>query len=56
VILLPIDRVRYLITHELVHLIEHSHSARFYEILGRVAPDYEEAEHWLEENGDLYDL
>lgn len=55
-ILLPIDRVRYLVTHELVHLIEHSHSARFYEILGRVAPDYEEAERWLKENGDRYDL
>jgi hypothetical protein len=55
-ILLPIDRVRYLATHELVHLIEHSHSARFYEILGRVAPDYEDAERWLKENGDLYDL
>lgn len=56
VILLPIDRVRYLVTHELVHLIEHSHSPRFYEILGRVAPDYEAAELWLKELGDRYDL
>lgn len=56
VILLPIEKVRYLILHELVHLIEHNHSTRFYEILKRVSPDYEEEELWLKLNGDLYNL
>ena len=56
IILLPIDMARYLVIHELVHLLEHSHSAKFYEILRRVAPEYENVEFWLKENGGLYSL
>ena len=56
VILLPSAMIRYLILHELVHLLEHSHNPRFYEILERVAPDYQESEDWLKLNGDRYSL
>ncbi len=55
-ILLPPDMVRYLITHELVHLHEPNHGPAFYERLARVAPDYEEREAWLEKHGDEYSL
>ncbi len=32
--------IDYVITHELCHLIEHNHSARYYELLGNVMPDW----------------
>ncbi len=41
---------------ELVHLLEGSHGAQFYERLRRACPEYEGREAWLEENGDRYGL
>ncbi len=32
--------IDYVITHELCHLIEHNHGARYYELLGKVMPDW----------------
>ncbi len=55
-ILLPPERIDYLIAHELVHLHEHNHSPAFYERLRRAAPEWERQEDWLRLNGDLYDL
>ena len=55
-VLLPPDVVRYLIMHELVHLHEHHHGPAFYERLGRAAPDYEEMEAWLRDNGDRFQV
>lgn len=56
IILLPPERIDYLILHELVHIREHNHSPAFYEHLRRVAPEYEVHEEWLRRNGDLYNL
>lgn len=55
-ILLPPERIDYLILHELVHLHEHNHSPAFYERLRRAAPEYEIHEEWLRRNGDQYGL
>lgn len=55
-ILLPPERIDYLILHELVHLHEHNHSTAFYDRLRRAAPDHERHEEWLRRNGDHYRL
>jgi len=44
----PIDTIDYVITHELCHIIEPSHSAKYYRALGRVMPDWEERKERLE--------
>ena len=55
-ILLPPERIDFLILHELVHLHEHNHSPAFYDRLKHAAPDYERQEEWLRRNGDQYGL
>lgn len=56
IILLPPERIDYLIQHELVHLHEHNHGPAFYERLRRAVPEYEHHEQWLRVNGDRYSL
>lgn len=56
IILLPPERIDYLIQHELVHLHEHNHSPAFYQRLRRAVPDYETQEEWLRVHGDQYQL
>ncbi|MDD5677880.1 MAG: SprT family zinc-dependent metalloprotease [Kiritimatiellae bacterium] len=55
-ILLPPERIDYLILHELVHVHEHNHSPAFYERLRRASPDHKQHENWFLRNGDLYSL
>ena len=55
-ILLPPERIDYLILHELVHVHEHNHSPAFYERLRRASPDYKQHEDWFRRYGDLYSL
>lgn len=55
-ILLPPQKVKYIVLHELVHLLEHSHGPRFYENLQRVSYDYKKQDLWLKNNGDRYDV
>lgn len=40
--------IDYVITHELTHLIEHSHRPRFYQILSHAMPDWKERKEKLE--------
>lgn len=49
----PDDVINYLIIHELAHLKEFNHSARFWKIVSDIMPDYEAKEQWLKENGHL---
>lgn len=44
--------IDYVIFHELCHLKEHNHSARFYRLLGRVMPDWQK---WKSELDELAD-
>lgn len=51
------DRVRdYIILHELMHLREMNHSARFWARVEEVCPWWREAEAWLKRNGSLLGL
>ncbi|MBS0664102.1 MAG: M48 family metallopeptidase [Verrucomicrobia bacterium] len=51
------DFVRdYIIYHELMHLREMNHSARFWARVEEVCPDWREAEHWIKRNGSLLGL
>ena len=43
----------YIILHELMHLRQMNHSARFWQEVERVCPAYETAEHWLKQNTAL---
>jgi hypothetical protein len=51
------DRVRdYIILHELMHLREMNHSARFWARVEEVCPWWREAEQWIKRNGSLLGL
>ncbi|MGH7953618.1 MAG: M48 family metallopeptidase [Limisphaerales bacterium] len=43
----------YIILHELMHLRQMNHSARFWREVGQVCPDYEVAKRWLKQNPGL---
>ena len=43
----------YIILHELMHLRQMNHSARFWQEVKGVCPDYESAECWLKQNASL---
>ena len=45
----------YIILHELMHLRQMNHSARFWKEVERVCPDYRSAKLWLKENPGLLD-
>lgn len=48
--------IDYVIIHELAHLIEMNHSARFWSIVSNVMPSYKEKEAWLKKNGSQCDF
>lgn len=48
----PLDIVDYVIAHELAHLRELNHGARFWEIVGGLFPEYERAREWLRDFPD----
>jgi predicted metal-dependent hydrolase len=51
------DLVRdYIIYHELMHLREMNHSARFWARVEEVCPEWREAERWIRRNGALVGL
>ncbi len=51
------DFVRdYIVYHELMHLKEMNHSARFWARVEEVCPGWREAEHWIKRNGSLIGL
>ena len=52
-IMAPVEVVDYVIVHELAHLKEMNHSARFWYEVGRMMPDYKKHEHWLKLNGHV---
>jgi predicted metal-dependent hydrolase len=54
-ILAPPHVLDYLAAHEVAHLVELNHSARFWRLVERIYPDFERAKAWLEVHGtDLH--
>jgi len=50
-IMTPPDVIDYVIIHELAHLRNLNHSARFWELVSHWMPDYKTHKKWLQENG-----
>jgi len=50
-ILAPSDILNYLAAHEVAHLKELNHSARYWRVVESLFPEYEKAETWLKRNG-----
>jgi predicted metal-dependent hydrolase len=46
----------YIVYHELMHLREMNHSARFWARVEEVCPNWPEAEQWIKRNGSLVGL
>ena len=55
-VMAPVWVLDYILVHEMVHLIERGHTDRFWRIVARIIPDYEENALWLNENGADLDL
>ena len=51
--LAPPDVIDSVVVHELCHRLEMNHSARFYQEVLRVMPNYKEVNAWLKINGDV---
>lgn len=49
----PSEVIDYVILHELAHLVEHNHSARYWALVGKVMPEYKKHEAWLDKNSHL---
>ena len=49
----PVNVIEYIIVHELTHLIESNHTAKFWNIVSVQLPYYQKAKEWLKENGSI---
>ncbi|MDQ3143018.1 MAG: M48 family metallopeptidase [Bacteroidota bacterium] len=45
--------LNYIIIHELAHTVHMNHSTAFWKVVAQAMPEYEAAEKWLDQNGDL---
>jgi len=48
--------IDYIVAHELFHIKEKNHSARFWDALESFMPDYKERKAWLDDNGHLLNI
>lgn len=51
-ILAPDDVLRYVVVHEVAHLLEPNHGPRFWAVVQEHCPDYQRHRRWLREHGD----
>ncbi len=51
-ILAPHYVLDYLAAHEVAHLVEMNHSARFWKVVGRICPQTERAKKWIDSYGN----
>jgi predicted metal-dependent hydrolase len=52
----PLTVIDYIVVHELAHLIHSNHSAKFWNEVDKVMPDFQERKAWLRDNGAGMDL
>ncbi len=50
-VLAPPDVFRYVVIHELAHLVHRNHSQRFWALVARQMPEFEQHRRWLREHG-----
>jgi len=50
-VMAPIWVFDYILVHELAHMIQKGHTKEFWQIVGRVMPEYQEYAAWLQEHG-----
>jgi predicted metal-dependent hydrolase len=50
-ILAPADVLEYVVVHELCHIKERNHSARFWQLVEAHLPEYKKSRKWLKQNG-----
>lgn len=53
IVMAPPYVIDYLAAHEVAHLVEMNHSARFWSICEQLSPSMLEAKHWLKRNGAM---
>jgi hypothetical protein len=56
IIMASLAVIDYILLHELVHIREKNHSAKFWATLESILPDYRRHRLWLRENGHLLEL
>lgn len=56
IVMAPISTIDYIIVHELCHMNEPTHSAKFWERVGSLFPYYKKWKEWLRINGKSLDL
>ena len=49
-IMLPEDVINAIIVHELCHIIYKNHSKKFYDLVKKFIPNYDEIDKWLKKN------
>ncbi len=52
-VMAPMDIIDYVVVHELAHLKELNHSARFWGLVSKTIPNYPVSKKWLIDNGAL---
>lgn len=50
-IMAPEEVVRYVVVHELAHLVHHNHSKRFWKCVEKMDQSFKKQKRWLKENG-----
>lgn len=53
-VLLPDEILNSIVVHELCHIKQMNHSARFYAEIDKVFPNYQQCHLWLKQNGGMY--
>jgi predicted metal-dependent hydrolase len=56
IILAPHRIVDYVVVHELCHLLEHNHSARYWKHVERYVPNWRDCKDWLHKNAVSFDF
>jgi len=51
IVMAPLKVLDYVVVHEMVHLLEKSHSKRFWERVSNYYPEYKMCRNWLKEKG-----
>ncbi len=55
-VMCPPEVIDYVVVHELVHLVERNHAARFWAKVEDILPDYKQRRKWLKTNGAQINL